>query len=43
MNERAVDLFVEDKAHDELLRALLERLAQEEGKAASVNKIYNRL
>lgn len=32
MNEAAVELFVEDRAHDELLRALLERLAREEGR-----------
>lgn len=32
MSEAAVDLFVEDRAHEELLTALLRRLAREEGK-----------
>jgi hypothetical protein len=32
----AIDLFVEDRAHEELLRALMERVAEEEGKPVVV-------
>lgn len=32
MNEATVDLFVEDRAHEELLKALLTRLGRDEGK-----------
>lgn len=31
-----VDVFVEDRAHEELLKALVERLAREEGKSADI-------
>jgi hypothetical protein len=36
MNEIAVDVFAEDRAHEEFLRALVHRLTREEGQYASV-------
>jgi hypothetical protein len=36
MNEITVDIFAEDRAHEEILRVLVHRLAQEEGQSASV-------
>jgi hypothetical protein len=36
MSEVAVDLFVEDRGHEELVRALLDRLAREEQKTIAI-------
>ncbi len=36
MNRPVLDLFVEDRAHEEFLKAMLNRIAQKEGKAVIV-------